>query len=155
MMVEAFALRFAIMNESSMKKHIDPNKLQFEKLSLRRRDIRNLLRAYSGAITLDQIWVDALSPEHFNQDYSRIAKVDYRQIHFEFIDKLLATTGAIPTKLLNGLTVLAARRDPAVVRKTMVEMLAQGACLSLAPGQIDTATLFFSSFARICRRWEL
>jgi hypothetical protein len=66
-----------------------------------------------------------------------------RQYHIGFIDELIATTGAMPKKLLTGLTVLAARRDPAVVRATMVEML--GRSDSLAPGQLDTATLFFQA----------
>jgi len=143
MMVEAFALRFAIMNGSAMKKHTNPNKSQFDKLSIKRRDIRNLLQAYSGAIALDQFKVDALPSKHFHRYYSRGMWFRWRQCHFDFINELLATAGAIPTKLLRGLTVLAARRDPLVVRKTMVEMLAQGAANSLAPGQIDTATLFF------------
>jgi hypothetical protein len=133
------------MNGSSMKKQIDPNKSKFDKQSITRRDIRNLLRAYIGAIALDQIWVDALSPKHFNRDYWRIMKVHYRKIHFEFIDKLLATTGAMPKKLLSGLTMLAFRRDPVVVREAMVEILAQGACQSLAPGELDDATRFFQA----------
>ena len=92
--------------------NIDSNKSQFDKLSIKRRDIRNLLRAYSGAIALDQFKVDALPRRYFN----RGTWVTRRQCHLDLINELLATIGAIPSKLPTGLTVLAARRDPAVVR---------------------------------------
>ena len=43
-----------------MKKHNKSNRSSINELSLTRRDIRNLLRAYKGAIALDQFKVDAL-----------------------------------------------------------------------------------------------
>jgi hypothetical protein len=128
-----------------MKKHTSPNKSQFDELSIKRRDIRNFLQAYSGAIARDQFKVDALPKKHFHRYYSRGMWLQWRLCHLDFINELHATAGAIPKKLLRDLTVLAARRDPRVVRKTMLEMLAQGAADSLAPGQIDTATLFFQA----------
>jgi hypothetical protein len=106
-----------------MKKHTNPNNSQFDEPSIKRRDIRNLLQAYSGAIALDQFKVDALPRKHFHRYYRRGLWVIWRKSHLSFIDKLVATTGAIPRKLLSDLTVLAARRDPLVVRKTMVEIL--------------------------------
>jgi hypothetical protein len=128
-----------------MKNHNKPNKLKFHESSVKRRDIRNLLQAYSGAIALDQFKVDALPRKHFHPYYRRGLWVIWRQSHLSFIDKLVATTGAMPRKLLSDLTLLAARRDPQIVRETMVEILGQGAAESLAPGYIDTATLFFQA----------
>jgi hypothetical protein len=84
-----------------------------------------------------------LPRKHFHRYYRRGLWIIWRQSHLSFIDELVATTGAIPRTLLKDLTVLAARRDPLIVRKTMVEMLALGAARSLAPRQIDTATSFF------------
>jgi hypothetical protein len=126
-----------------MKQENKLKKSQFDRFSIKRRDIRNLLRAYSGAIALDQFNVDALPKKHFHAYYRRELWFHWRQCNVDFINKLLATTGALPSKLLSSLTVLAARRDPIVVRKTMVVMLATGASGSLVPGQIDTETLFF------------
>jgi hypothetical protein len=53
-----------------MKKRTNPNS-QFDELSIKRRDIRNLLQAYSAAIALDQFRVDALQRKHFHPYYSR------------------------------------------------------------------------------------
>jgi hypothetical protein len=128
-----------------MKQKNKPKKSQLDRLSITRRDIRNLLRAYSGAIALDQFNVDALPKNSFHVYYKREVWVHWRRRNIDFINKLLATTEALPSKLLSSLTVLAARRDPVVVRETMVGMLATGAVGSIVPGQIDTATLFFQA----------
>jgi hypothetical protein len=126
-----------------VKNHNSSNKSQFDELRIRRRDIRSLLRANSAAILLDQAKVDALPRKYFHPEYSRGMWFRCRERHISFIDDLIATTGAMPKRLLGDLTVLAACRDPVVVRKTMVEMFGQRE--SLAPGEIDTATLFFQA----------
>ena len=45
-----------------------------------RRDIRNLLRAYAGAIALDQIRVDALPPASFHPEYDGAMWLMWRRL---------------------------------------------------------------------------
>lgn len=129
-----------------MKKHSVSKRSEFDRYCIRRRDIRNLLRAYCAAIALDQSKVDALPRKHFHSEYSRGMWFRWRLDQIGFIEELIATTGAIPKRLLRDLTVLAARRDPTVVRRTMVEMIGESA--SLSSGQLDTATLFFQALLK-------
>jgi hypothetical protein len=110
-----------------------------------RGDIRNLLRAYSGAIALDQIRVDALPLVSFHPGYSRGMWLTYRRAHIAFITQLLRTTRDMPKRLVQELNLVAGTREPKVVRKEFIELLSMGAARSLAPGQIDTAPLFFAA----------
>jgi hypothetical protein len=132
-----------------MKKHNSPNRSQFDELSIKRRD-RNLLQAYSSAIALDQSKVDALPRKHFDRYYSRGMWFRWRQCHLDFINELLASAAAMPTKLLRSLTMIAAlARSVGCERKTMVEILSLGASDSLAPGQMIPQPGFF----KLC--WNL
>jgi hypothetical protein len=64
-MVEAFALRFAIMKGSSMKKQVKPKKSLFDKLSIKRRVKRSHRPSFHSARatqTLILVWVLLLCP---------------------------------------------------------------------------------------------
>jgi hypothetical protein len=108
-------------------------------------DLRNLLRAYSGAIELDQIRVDALPPSSFHPEYSRGMWLRWRRRHIDFINQLLRTTRDMSQQLLQNLNLVAGTREPKVVRNAVVELLGMGAAESLTPGQIDTAPLFLAA----------
>jgi hypothetical protein len=112
--------------------------------SLTHDDIRNLLLAYAGAIALDQVRADALPSGSFHPEYHRGMWQRYRQSHLDFINLLFSTTKEIPSSLLKKLAATAGERKTAVVRAAIVERFAQGAVHSLAPGQIDSAPMFFS-----------
>jgi hypothetical protein len=110
-----------------------------------RGDIRNLLRAYSGAIALDQIRVNALPTTSFHPQYSRGMWLRYRRRHIDFINQLLRTTRELSKQLLQKLDLVACTREPIVVRNAIINLLSNGACGAFAPGQIDTAPLFFAA----------
>jgi hypothetical protein len=112
---------------------------------INRGDIRNLLRAYSGAIALDQIRVDALPPDSFAPAYYRGMWLRWRRCHVAFINQLLETTRDVSRELLQNLNLVAITAEPAFVRKVVVNLLGTGAANSLAPGVIDTAPLFFAA----------
>jgi hypothetical protein len=69
----------------------------------------------------------------------------YRRCNIAFINQLLRTTRDISQQLLQNLNLVACTREPQVVRKVVIELLSMGAANSLAPGQIDTAPLFFTA----------
>jgi hypothetical protein len=48
-------------------------------------------------------------------------------------------------KLVQKVNLVACTREPKFIRKQFIELLSQGAANSLAPGQIDTAPLFFTA----------
>jgi hypothetical protein len=110
-----------------------------------RGDIRNMLTAYSGAIALDQLKVDALPPTSFHPSYSRGMWLRYRRIHIAFVDQLLCSTRDIPSKLLQKINLMAATQNPKRVRRAIVNFLSIGATGSWSPGQIDSAPLFFAA----------
>lgn len=117
----------------------------YESKPISRGDIRNLLRAYAGAIALDQIRVDALPPDSFDPAYHRGMWLRWRRCHLAFINKLLETTRELPQELLQNINLVATTAEPAFVRKVFVDMLGMGAGNSLAPRVIDTAPLFFAA----------
>src|ERR1700739_1595573 len=82
-----------------------------------RGDIRNLLRAYSGAIALDQIRVDALPPASFDPAYYRGMWLRWRRCHVAFINQLIETTRDVSRELLQNLTLVAITAEPAFCRK--------------------------------------
>jgi hypothetical protein len=127
------------------KKKSNSNGQEVQTQSLTRDDIRNFLLAYSGTIALDQVRVDALPPGSFHREYDRGLWQRYRQGHLDFINRLLATIGEIPSSLLQKLTCVAAVRKTAVVQKAIIDLLSQASTHSLAPDQIDSSPLFFRS----------
>jgi hypothetical protein len=84
--------------------------------TLTHKEIRDLLTCFAAAIELDQIRVDALTPEKFHPyyDYGMWRRV--RRDHLQFIDQLLLTVDAIPSALLQRLTQLAETYEPASIR---------------------------------------
>jgi hypothetical protein len=68
--------------------------------SLTRRDIENLLLAYSGAVELDQIRIDHLPPASFHKEYDHGMWKRYRNDHLRFINLLLVTVPQIHEKTL-------------------------------------------------------
>jgi hypothetical protein len=138
--------KLLLSNERKMEKmHQITGQVNVHNKPIARGDIRNLLKAYSGAIALDQIRVDALPPASFHPEYSRGMWLRYRRSNIAFIDHLLRTTRDISQQLLQKLNLVACTRDPTVVRKVFVELLSMGATDTLSPGQIDTAPLFFTA----------
>jgi hypothetical protein len=115
---------------------------------LTRRDVRDLLFGYSGAIALDQIRVDYLPPGSFHKEYNRGMWKRYRTRHLQFINHLMVSLEQIPKGTLCDLTMLATRRKTRTVRKAMVDLLSIGATNSYASGQVDSAPLFFSFLVR-------
>lgn len=109
-----------------------------------RGDVRNLLRAYSGAIALDQVRVDALPSGSLHPEYDRGMWLRSRRRHVAFIDQLCDTTRDISKKLLRDISLVAATKEPKVVRKAFILLLSMGANGELDPGPINTAPLFFS-----------
>jgi hypothetical protein len=69
----------------------------------------------------------------------------YRQSHITFINDLLRSTQEMPLQLLKKLNVVTAARKPVVVRRAIVRLLSHGSTDLFAPGQIDSARLFFSA----------
>src|SRR5262245_56045980 len=67
--------------------------------TLTHKDIRDLLTGFAASIELDQIRVDALSPEKFHPEYSDSMWRNYRRDHLQFIDQLLPTVDTISPAL--------------------------------------------------------
>ncbi|MBR0939243.1 hypothetical protein [Bradyrhizobium jicamae] len=111
-------------------------------------DVQNLLLSYSGAIALDQVRVDCLPPASFHKQYSRGTWKRYRRRHLEFINHLMVSLEQIPERTLGELTLLAERRRTRTVRNALVDLLSQAATDAFAPGQIDSAPLFFDFLIR-------
>jgi hypothetical protein len=111
-------------------------------LALAHRDIRDLLTGFAASIELDQIRVDALSPEKFHPEYNDSMWRNYRRHHLEFIDQLLPTVDTIPSALLQSLAQLAVAYEPAIVREAIVDLFAVAANDVCPPEVFETAELF-------------
>jgi hypothetical protein len=104
-----------------------------------------IINWYSGAVALDQIRVDRLPPASFHKEYDYGMWQLYRNHHLRFLNLLLVTVPQIPKKTLRSLTGLATKRKTSLVREAMVELLSSGSFVSVAPGYIDSAPLFFEN----------
>jgi hypothetical protein len=118
---------------------------QANQRQITRGDIRNMLTAYSGAIALDQLKVDALPSTSFHPFYSRGMWLRWRRSHIAFIDQLHGSTRDIPSELLQKINVMAAAQNPKRVRRAIVNFLSIAVSESWSAGQIDSAPLFFAA----------
>ena len=111
--------------------------------TLTHKDIRDLLTCFAAAIELDQIRVDALTPEKFHRYYDDRMWRNWRRDNLEFIDQLLQTVDTIPSALLQGLAQLTVTYEPAIVRETIVCLFAEAASGGYPPEEFETAERFF------------
>jgi hypothetical protein len=116
---------------------------QSERKTLTYQDIRDLLAGFAANIELDQIRVDALTPEKFHPWYDDDMWRDYRRDHLEFIDQLLLTVDTIPPALLQSLAQLAITYEPATIREVLVGLFSEAATGMCPPEEFETAELFF------------
>jgi hypothetical protein len=116
---------------------------QAKQNELTHKDIRDFLTCFAAAIELDQIRVDALTPERFHPYYDDRMWRNCRRDHLEFIDQLLSTVGTIPLALLQGLTQLAVTYEPAIVREAIVDVFSEAASGMCPPEEFETAERFF------------
>ena len=114
-------------------------------------DIRGLLNGFAAAIELDQIWVDALPRERFHPAYDDGMWREWRRTHIACIDHLLLTVIAIPSAILEQLTLVAITYEPAVVGRTLRDLFmdaAEGRC----PTEVfETAAAFFNCLISVVR----
>lgn len=108
-------------------------------------DIKQFLGRFSGAIELDQIYVDSLPRNRFHSMYDDGLWRDWRRNHRAFIDKLIATADKISPDLLQRLTDVASGFAPTVVRHIMLETFAEivGDCSAAGAG-CETSQHFFA-----------
>lgn len=107
------------------------------------KDIRDLLTSFAASIELDQIRVDALTPEKFHPAYDDSMWRRCRRDHLQFIDQLLPTVNSVPSALMQGLAQLAVTYEPATVREAIVDLLSEAANGMCPPEEFETAELFF------------
>ena len=106
-------------------------------------DIRDLLTGFAAAIELDQIRLDALPRGRFHPLYSPGMWRRWRRSHLDYINQLLPTLNAMPLALLQELTRIALRYDPAGVQEMMLDLFSEAASGSWPEEDCETATLFF------------
>ena len=106
-------------------------------------DIRDLLVGFAAAIELDQIRIDAMPPENFHPEYDDGMWRRWRRNHLEYIDQLLATVPAIPSDMLEDLTLVALTYESGVIEHIALDRFADAASGSCAEGELETAVLFF------------
>ncbi|MCK1341017.1 hypothetical protein IVB38_34630 [Bradyrhizobium sp. 38] len=111
------------------------------KKTLKVTDIETVLRRLSGAIEMDQIYVDGLPRESFLNVYDDALWRDWRHDHGVFIGKLLASAHAINSAHLERLTEVASSFDPEVIGQIMLEIFAEIVSGSSAAG-CETADHF-------------
>jgi hypothetical protein len=105
-------------------------------------DIQELLKRFSAAIELDQVYVDALPPGRFSIAYNDSMWRTWRHDHRVFIEKLLLTVAAIPPVMLKQLTGIATTYEPALVGSVVLDLFAEivsGSCAE----DFGTAERFF------------
>ena len=105
-------------------------------------DIKTFLTRLTTAIELDQVYVDALPPESFSIEYDDSMWRTWRHDHRVYLEKLHATTDAIPPVMMWQLTGIAVAHEPALVGNTVLEVFAEvvsGSCGE----DLGTAERFF------------
>ena len=115
-------------------------------------DLRDLLVGFDAAIELDQLRVDALPLEYFHPAYRDSTWRLWRGVHRAYIEQLLATLDAIPSEMLDRLTLVALCYDAAVVGNVMLDLFCDGASGSCPEEELGTATLFFGWLIKNLRR---
>jgi|1186.fasta_scaffold1008108_1 hypothetical protein len=105
-------------------------------------DVKKFLRNLSKSIKLDQIYVDALPRDRFSPMYNDTMWRDWRRDNCAFIGKLLGSADTMSPSRLQKLSKTAASFDPVLVRRVMLDVLADivGGCLA---EPCETAQDFF------------
>ena len=116
--------------------------------TLAAQDVGNLLKRVSTAIQFDQVLVDTLTAGSFSPAYSDRMWRGWRSDHRAFIDRLASTVDKIPPAMLSELTGLATTCEPALVGKTMRELLALIISGSCPEEDFASAKLFFGEIIR-------
>lgn len=112
---------------------------------LTRDDIAALLVAYYGAVRLDEVSADDL---YLGSKRKKEECTATRYDHLRHIYLLLNTLSHVSDKTLAELTVVAATHKPTVVRKTLIDMLAEGSSAHLAGDRMWTSPEFFSALVQ-------
>ncbi|WP_338691736.1 hypothetical protein V5279_36020 [Bradyrhizobium sp. 26S5] len=115
---------------------------------LTRDDIAALLVAYYGAVALDQVRADELWRACFPRTYKRGEWKQYRERHLGHMELLLDTLSLLSQEILVKLTVLATTRRPAVVRKVLIRLLAEGVTGYLVGERMWSAPEFFNALVK-------
>lgn len=106
------------------------------------KDLQDSLKRLSAAIELDQVAVDSLAPERFSSQYDDGLWRTWRDDHRGFIEKLLATAGAIKPLTLQQLNEIATSYEPRLVGEVLLELFAEVVSGS-SPEDYSSAELFF------------
>jgi hypothetical protein len=131
-----------------MKTESNSTLAAFVGASLSRDEIAALLVAYYGAVVLDRFNADELCEKCRRGKDSKQECREYRRKHLGQIWRLLETLSFVSQELLAKLTVLAATRNPAVVRKAMIELLELGAFARDGDLTMYEAPEFFTALVR-------
>ena len=116
--------------------------------TLAAKDVENLLTRVSTAIEFDQVLVDTLPAASFSPAYNDGMWRNWRRDHCAFIERLASTVDQIPPAMLSELTRIATTCEPALVGKTMLELLALIVGGSCPEEDFASAKLFFGEIIR-------
>jgi len=105
-------------------------------------DIRDLFAGFFVAIELDQLRVDALPSEAFQEDYSDNTWRVWRRCHLEYLSLLLSTVHLIRPATLERLTWIAINYDPRFVGERLLDVLGAASACSVPREDVATAELF-------------
>jgi len=106
-------------------------------------DISSSLSDFATAIELDQRRVDALPTATFSPMYDARMWRDWRANSIAFVEKMISSVNSIPKAMVVELTELATSYSPLIVRRIVLEILAEVVSGFCDNRDFATAELFF------------
>ncbi|MGA2293434.1 hypothetical protein [Bradyrhizobium sp.] len=111
-------------------------------------DLENVLRRFGAAIERDQLRVDAMPPANLQPPYNDEMWRQWRRDHIRYVNVLISTAIAVPTRMSSELTVIAASYEPKGISTLILELLSEVVSGSYEWEEFASARCFFGTLIK-------